>query len=654
MAKPWEKYQKAPSDGPWAKYQGTEAERLGRSAPEVGELETAIQGFGQGVGFGYLPEMQAAASVPLKWLYEKATGNDVPDDTFDERLADFRARDIAMQEQRPGMYMAGQLGGALASAPMMPGLAAAKGAGLAARLGRAGLVGAGTGFLYNPHMGEQGSDMSFELGDRVGNAAIGGMLGVGTQGAVETVKGGLGLVPKLSNLLDEGKVVPLPVENADEVARAAKIIGTKPTAGMLTSSPVLQSLESSLEQSPSFAGAAVRKQTGAVRNATKKAAEELLEDASSLTPYEAGSRVQSDILGKFDKQLKPLQKSFDDLRSYTKDMEILPKGLNIKDARTPIAKAIMNMDEVRLFPQETWSRKAKVISENIMRAKTTKDITEIRKVVGGLFQEAQPGSNDRRVFGQIYDKLGRLEERTILRSAVQSAPTPAQGEKIGSQIVKQMRGAKKGYREMANQMRDFGDFAEFKGTKSPTQFFNSLKKVKPEDFLKKLSNTDDVTLMRKLKEGYPDQFEVIRQKKLGEFVERSKGRQDQIDIGKFMSATKSLSREAKELLFGTPEGVEKFEALKTLWRSAPSKTGASDTSRGMSYLDMAKIPFQLNEAARKVIYDLMSSPSGQQKINKAISRVQGVQKVTEPVRKGLLKASKKPGLLPSVIERSRR
>ena len=100
--------------------------------PTSGEqAEAALSGFGESATFGYLPELQAATYPAFEAAGELLTGQEIPDETYDQRLEAARAEELAKQQAAPGSALAGQLGGFL-----VPGMGLAKAAKTGAQAAR--------------------------------------------------------------------------------------------------------------------------------------------------------------------------------------------------------------------------------------------------------------------------------------------------------------------------------------------------------------------------------------------------------------------------------------------------------------------------------------------------------------------------------------
>lgn len=166
---------------------------------ESSAAEAALQGFGQGGTLGYLPELQAGLAKVLE-----------PETPYAKLKEYFGQRNTALKEEHPSATLAGQLGGAIASAPLsgmaargalgaIPG-ATAIGEGLGAiksgaeaiplvgkaiptlgAVGEQAAIGAGYGAAMNPEGGSR-------LENAETGAVVGGALGAGGQGIKAGIK----------------------------------------------------------------------------------------------------------------------------------------------------------------------------------------------------------------------------------------------------------------------------------------------------------------------------------------------------------------------------------------------------------------------------------------------------------------------------------
>jgi len=113
----------------------------------AGEAEAAIQGFGTTATLGYLPQIQAGLEPVTDKLFSFFTGKDAaPDErSYVQRRDAHIDRGERLGQEHPTASMLGK-GAGIGTSLLIPGAAAAKGSGLLAKMGLAGLMGA----AYNP------------------------------------------------------------------------------------------------------------------------------------------------------------------------------------------------------------------------------------------------------------------------------------------------------------------------------------------------------------------------------------------------------------------------------------------------------------------------------------------------------------------------
>ncbi|PQV56581.1 hypothetical protein LX70_02153 [Defluviimonas denitrificans] len=182
---PWEKYQR-PEAGPWTKYQtANSGETYGPPLPEAspgvagGMAAAASDGALFGFGDEYLAGLSAVLGVQpdgkggANWFdYSKPMG-----ERYDTALDQIRIEQGQFRDEHPKTALGAEIAGSIA----VPGGAGAKfinkGATTAARLGRGMVAGGASGAAYGYGEGE-GS------GDRMGKAALGGVIGAASGGTL--------------------------------------------------------------------------------------------------------------------------------------------------------------------------------------------------------------------------------------------------------------------------------------------------------------------------------------------------------------------------------------------------------------------------------------------------------------------------------------
>jgi hypothetical protein len=167
------------------------------TTPEMNApVQAAAEGFGNTVTMGYLPQIEAGvekyAVNPLAKLFGlggtaedeklRQQGFNIPEQSYTELRDENIARHQALEKSNPTASMLGK-GAGIAATMLVPGGAAAKGAGLVKSALAAGTSGAVQGALYNPG-DEKGVvhnplEGDFQGDARAANAATGFLTGAG-------------------------------------------------------------------------------------------------------------------------------------------------------------------------------------------------------------------------------------------------------------------------------------------------------------------------------------------------------------------------------------------------------------------------------------------------------------------------------------------
>lgn len=157
------------------------------AVPEVSQTESAVRGAVQGASMGYSDELTGA----LEAGYDKLTGSEASlGDLYREKRDEARASNLAAEQANPKTYLAGEVGGGVATA-FVPGLNVAKGASALKAIGSSAMLGgaAGLGMSDSELTGEK-TDVKGAVKDTlIGTAAggAGGAVGVGLGKAAQSI-----------------------------------------------------------------------------------------------------------------------------------------------------------------------------------------------------------------------------------------------------------------------------------------------------------------------------------------------------------------------------------------------------------------------------------------------------------------------------------
>jgi len=154
--------------------------------------ESGLEGLGQGISFGYLPQLQAGAEVLANKVLPESMGGQ-QDLTYQQAKDSWLKRNQAIATEDPGAYLGGNVAGAL----LLPGMGAAKGVTALGRIAKAAGTGAVLGGIANP--GDiEGQSGDLQLAERFDNAKTGALMGGAAQGLG-------GALSKAKNALAKGR-----------------------------------------------------------------------------------------------------------------------------------------------------------------------------------------------------------------------------------------------------------------------------------------------------------------------------------------------------------------------------------------------------------------------------------------------------------------
>lgn len=588
--------------------------------------DTALQGFGNGAAFGYAPELQAIAEKPLANLYDAVTGSHVSDDTSDdyvERRDAWSKRQADLNQKNPGTALVSNLAGGIASGiatgPLLGSLG--KVAPAATTLGKvgqaaraAGRIGAVYGAVQNPGNVE-GVLSPLQLEDRIEGAGKGALFSaaipVGLEGAKQAGRG----ASAIANAVKTGTS-----ENAPELIEAAKRLGIELTPGMTSDSMAIRGLESSLEQSPTMGGSLMRRATGKVKEGVQGNIEGLLSEKSSLSPDEVGRKIKDGMLETVDGRLQPHRETFSSLRDATQEIGLNPKSISrvAGDAENPGTIGRLRSVDLGL----SGSDEASALAERLQKAKSVDDIKLIRSDLGRKLAAASSASDPSApLLSELYKKVTSLEESNLLRQGVAQAraggASPEQAEEATRQLLQDLRGAKKGFAGVSNDLRDFASESSLPkwAGKSPELFTSAIDGLQNEKVARTLFDTGNVQGLQQFAKQFPNEFDVARRSYLSDLASKAEYKGAPA-TNKFLGALKDMQPEVRKMIFGG-EGAEKLTDLKTLANAIPEKIGASGTPQGLEFHQSWRPDQQAASLLNYGAYRAMTSGAAQSVADKA-------------------------------------
>lgn len=537
------------------------------SKPSV--AATAIRKTAQGLSSGFSDELAGGVEAAGRMVGLQGLGGPLKDISI-ANGATFNADDLkqAYQEGRdqeraklkldsevnPGTSLVSEIGGAIVSPvnKLAKGMSLVKG-------------GAVLGGLYGLGTSERES-----LAGNVVDAAVGAGTGAAFGFGVDKLS--KAIAPASQSLAN--KISPaLEKKNTQEIIAAADRLGIKVTPGMLDDTGFVQRLEYTLANSPSLFGQSVARNQKAVLSKVDDAIVGATSEASNLTPYQIGDKFKSGLNAKVGERLDPIKTAFENVADSTKAIGISEKS---KDA---IVRNIKQIPEVRLS-----GGKGKVgeYIDMISNIKTADDAKTVSSLLGAEIRAAE--GKDKLVLMAIKDKVSTIESKSINRAALTTAKELGQsgdyGKQLGKEIITELKGARKGYQELASDLSSIAENTRVKFQGGPSAYLDRIEAIPNEKIQRSFFNTENLRQIENLKSKFPEEFGLLKQGKLQEIVENSMKPVSQGDIGissvKFINEVNKINPEAKKMLFGEA-GVKALKDIETVQRSMPKNFNPSGT-----------------------------------------------------------------------------
>lgn len=449
------------------------------------------------------------------------------------------------QEFNPKMSIAAEIAGGIASPinKVTGGMSTAK-------------QGLTMGGLYGT-----GSSEADSVAGTVLDAAKGAALGFGSGKLFDKAAHAIG--PKINQAASNvaNKISPAQAKaSKDQIIAAADRLGIKVTPAMLDDTGFVERLEYTLANSPSLFGQRVAKAQRGVADGLESAANETLKDATTLTEHQVGERVKSGMTAKVGERLDPIQATFQKVKEST---SFIPVSQKSKDA---ITRNIQKTDE---FVLSGGTGKIGDYTNMLQRVENADQLKTMMSMLNGDISAAQGA--EKQALIALKNKLGSLEENTIMREAVKQARdgnmNTATGQKIGTEVVGELRDARNNYRSLMSDLGDVAQDARLGKNQGPTNFLDKVENLPSESLQQRFFNPDNQRQLQNLAKNFPEEFDLLRQGKLRDISDAVANGRGGTSINKFLIQVNKLSPEAKEIVFKGNGQV--LDDLMTINQSMP-------------------------------------------------------------------------------------
>lgn len=548
-------------------------------------------------------------------------------------LSDLAARGLGLEEEvrklqeyNPTASMVGEVAGTIGTALVGPGAAIAKGANILAKpigssLARSAAANALEGAAYGlgGTISEQALGSERDVAESlVANVGMGTLLGGGLSmaghgvakvgeklsGQVKKVLKGEDALSKwlgtTQDFYDDvaGQVAP----DIDALRRAAMEEGIPLTPGMISDSPVVKGMESSLAQAPTKFGEMVRTEIKPTFKRIQEQAGKILEEQSDKTSAVVGDEIKSAMISRIHEMYDPVRALYDDIGMSTGAISITP------EFRSKIVKNIDEWATTNTLRGSEPRNAAKFVMDN-MSEDIDMPLDKIKAIASDLGGRANAAkisgkTSESMLIKDLQNKVNGFYERQLRRVAIEEAATKPEGQEIGRQLIADVRSAKKGYRELMKFIEDISGEAKLGKIRGVSQFLDKIEDIPSEKLAEKLFDKKSVRSLNFFRQQFPDQFDAVRRVEIAKIrnkaKENSTSGSELINVKKLAKATEGYSKEALEILLG-PESVRSLKNLKVIEGRVP-KIGPSGTPEALDYQNIFSPSIWFRDAARYSAY----------------------------------------------------
>jgi hypothetical protein len=420
-------------------------------------------------------------------------------------------------------------------------------------------------------LGKQTLAKGFGLREDINVGRVARQAGIGA--AVPTVFPGIAAAAKktgrgISQAIFGG-AGPKPVD-VRGIQEAGKLIGAKPTPGMLTTDPVIKATEAVLsKQHFGIGGMVLRKQQRVNQAATIEAAESLLKNKTERSAFEVGEAFQEKILKDVSKKLQPAEKLYGEVAKTIGDVRADTSLLSSKieqlrgrmkfstEGNVLLSKIeaklgdIKSVEDLKLFRTAirdeippTASKNMKIVADEIYQAATKARsdsfVNQVRNLKGEFAPEAHKKLLDKiKDADKIYADTANLVQKSLL----------SQGKSVT-----------KGVKRTAAE---------------------AIEGVIPEQRVAKFFPGVDAAKVEALKKLSPAGFDQLAGAKMAQIAEKATSQA----MGSFgalrpnvvAQEIEKLSPEVATSIFGK-EGVKKAKAIAKFYKAIPADLNPSGTA----------------------------------------------------------------------------
>lgn len=364
-------------------------------------------------------------------------------------------------------------------------------------------------------------------------------------------------------------------EGAEALKAAAERIGAEPTRGMLTGDRFVQNVESGLAQSATEPGQQMSKKLTGVNDALKEAGSDVVQSGQTLeTPIQMAGRTKGLMNKTVEDRVAPAVEVYKKISDETPHIKV------IDESTKRISRNIDNLPYAKIkgSPEQGF---ASQISNNLREVKSLDELRNLRSYVGKQFNNPMSPGTMRDTAGEIYHRLGKLEQNSITRSAIENSATEKKGADVAKAMINEIKGANKIYSETSKDLQEIAIQTGMGKVRNYQEFLRKLENIPDERLMDKMFNVNNVKNLKKMQTAFPEAFDVLKTAKVQDLYMQSLSK-GEISIPKLVNNARRMSPESKQLIFG-PGATQKLNDIETVYNSTYQKVGPSGTPEGLEF-----------------------------------------------------------------------
>lgn len=384
---------------------------------------------------------------------------------------------------------------------------------------------------------------------------------------------------EVQNILEGTKDVK---ENAQEIASAAQTIRAPVLEGMISDNKWVQRAEDSLlNGAPTFSGQLRTKAYDQVYQAVKNATDTAIGENASFSKAELGNLLKEGIIQKINQQVAPINELYGELKNYT-------SAIPLSERSAPaIARNISNLQEIRISPSSPEGQLAKRVINEIGNLKTVDDVKVYKSV---LMRSVSPtaSSGEKRMAAILADKLGDLEDSSILRFAKTQMKTPEAQQRIAS-LIDQKQLADQTYKPFKQDLQTLGEQlgkGKVYGAQDAIDFIQN--RLTPEELTQKLFSKNNSEFLNFFQKKFPDEMGLMRQYQKSALRDQA-SKTGTLTPAMVFKEVNKLQPEVQKALFSQAE-LQQLKAAEIVRNSIPKNFNPSGTERAAQLGEFFKHP----------------------------------------------------------------